>query len=130
LTVTLLRAAAPVVGVTVNVYVNVPVVEGIDTKLTVALPPLEITVAASVPLHAGVGAQESAAVLVALPPNAAKTLVLPPALMIAVSVDVACVAPTLKASTCALTLAVTAWVIDLPSGVVTVSVYTVLPWML
>jgi len=122
LTVTLLVAAAPVVGVTVNVYVKVPVVEGIAEKSTDALPPLEIVVAASVPLHAGVGAQDSAAALVALPPNAAKSFVLPPALMIAVSVEAACVAPTLNASTCALTLAVTDCVMDLPSGVVTVSV--------
>jgi hypothetical protein len=88
-TVTVTEAVAfgPLVGATVNVYVNVPLM----LPVTVTLPPLEIVVAPP-SVAPQEGAHESVAgalPVVPLPPNEAKSFVEAPLLIATVPLEVA-----------------------------------------
>ena len=111
LTIKLDVTLGPVEGVTVNVYVSAP----LALPVTVTLPPFAMVVAERVLLHAA--AQESVAPEFPRPVNDAQSLVVPPVLMFALPVEVACDVPTLNAvmravaggralSTCRIPLAV------------------------
>jgi len=118
LTVTVEIAGVPAEGVTVRVYVSVPLL----VPLTRTLPPLEIDVAVSVPLQEG--AQDSVAAPLPvgpLPAKDANSVVVPPLVIVAVPL-VAANVPTLKELTCALTVAVALEVCVAPARLVTVSV--------